>query len=351
MDFFERLVAKFSPDLGVDLGSDWLGLVECGQAQWREAARVVYYLPQDQLSAWGAKARLLEGRLLPTSKLVSPFRRGRILDYRGALELGRQLLRRCHNVGLGGPRLTLALPVNASGLERQLACDWGRALGARAWSIVPTPLAAALGAGLELLCCAEAHLLVDIGAQSLQVALLSWGGVVAADSLPQGSDALDRALIEYCRAERGLVVGRASAEHLKIEGGCAWTLKRREEFSIKGRDLASGLPRRQKLSAKELLQIYKPHLERWSRFIQSFLQAAPPQLASDIMAGGLTLCGGGSLLQGLEQYLASSLGLICQRASEPESCTLRGLDRLGRDPRLRQALALNQNFVWSPSGR
>lgn len=344
LDFFDKLVSKFSPDLGVDLGSSAIGVAECGKKYWREAARLVYEVKTDKLVAVGSQAKLMAGRLSKEKLLSAPIKEGCICDYDKALELLCFCLSRCSSLGLFGPRILLSVPVGASEADIRIISELCRSAGARGISWVAAPLASALGCGLAVTQ-SQACLVVNIGAEITQAAVICMGAVVVADSVPVAGAALDKALVDYCRRQN-LVVGLGSAERLKMEGGCAYTENNALSFAIKGRDLKSGFPRKMKLTAAQILKVLRPKLEQISHMLQRLIQLTPPGFTNDIVNSGLMLCGGGSRLSGLTQYLAAETGFFCQVAEKPEDCTLLGLEQLYHDPRIMRAIegAETRNF-------
>ena len=336
LDFFDKLISKFSPDLGVDLGSSAIGVAECGKNHWREPARLVYELKNDKMIAIGSQAKLMEGRLNRQKLTVSPIKEGCVCDYDKALELLCFCLSRCSNLGLFGPRILLSIPVGASEADVRLVSDLCRSAGARGVSLVAAPLASALGAGLPITQ-SQACMVVNIGAEISQAAVICMGAIVVSDAIPVAGASFDKALIDYCRRQ-GLVVGLGSAERLKMEGGCAYTENNALTFEIKGRDLKTGFPRKMKLTSAQILKILRPKLEQIAHMLQRIIQLTPPGFANDIVKSGIMLCGGGSRLAGLPQYISAETGFFCQIAEKPEDCTLLGLEQLYHDPRIMRAV-------------
>lgn len=344
LDFFDKLISKFSPDLGVDLGSSSIGVAECGKNYWREHARLIYEVKTDKLIAVGSQAKLMAGRLNKDKILSAPIKEGCVCDYDKALELLCFCLSRCSNLGLFGPRVLLSVPVGASEADVRIISDLCRSAGARGISLVAAPLASALGCGLSITQ-SKACLVVNVGAEITQAAVICMGAIVVADSVPVAGASLDKAIVDYCRRQN-LVVGMGSAEQLKIEGGCAYTENSALNFEIKGRDLKTGFPRKMKLTAAQILKILKPKLEQISNMLQRVIQLTPPGFTNDIVDSGMMLCGGGSRLSGLAQYLAAETGVFCQVAEKPEDCTLLGLEQLYHDPRIMRSVegAETRNF-------
>lgn len=338
LEFFNRIAAKFSPDMGLDIGSEYIGAIECGNGQlWREPSRLMYENGSGRLLALGIKAKLMDGRTTSACRAERPVKNGCIGDYAGMLELLRFCLGRASRLGFLGPRLMLSVPVSYSDVDCRAASDVCRAAGAASVYFVPAPLAAALGAGLPV-SQSKAFMILNIGADLSQAAVICMGGMAVFDSVPEAGAAFDSLIIDYCRTERDLIVGRASAEFLKSSGGCVWTEDDGSEMEIKGRDLRTGLPKRIKITAGDMCRVLKPAAGRIASLVQRVLQLTPPGFAGDIAETGLTLCGGGAQLQGLDQFLTRETGLFCQTAPEPAACTLRGIEQMLIDPRIMKAV-------------
>lgn len=333
LDFFDRLVSRFSPDLGLDFGTSFIGIVECGRNKWREPACLAYEGSSRQLLTLGEKAKSIEGRCEESCKIIHPIIDGCIDDYDGVLELIRLCFSKCTRLGLLGPRVMVAVPVGSAETDWQVYTDLCRAAGARSVFVVPSILASAMGAGLDI-SGSKTCFVLDVGAGISQAAMICMGGIVMADYVPIAGDSFDQSIIDYCRYEKDLVVGKESAENLKINGGCAWTDKAEEEFVIKGQDLKSGLPRSVKLTAGEICRILTPNLQSIVDMLERLLQFTPPSFVADVAESGLWLCGGGSQLKGLEQFLALKLGIICGKIAEPNLCSLDGLEKMFYNPKI-----------------
>ena len=195
LDFFDKLISKFSPDLGVDLGSSSVGVAECGKNYWREHARLIYEVKTDRLIAVGSQAKLMAGRLNKEKILSAPIKEGCVCDYDKALELLCFCLSRCSNLGLFGPRILLSIPVGASEADVRIISDLCRSAGARGISLVAAPLASALGCGLSVTQ-SKACLVVNVGAEITQAAVICMGAIVVADSIPVAGAALDKAIVD-----------------------------------------------------------------------------------------------------------------------------------------------------------
>ncbi|MGM9992850.1 MAG: rod shape-determining protein [Candidatus Bruticola sp.] len=344
LDFFDNLVSKFSPDLGIDLGSYALGVVECGKSSWREPTRLVYDLKTEKSIAMGEEAKRREGKLSKNRFVKSPIKEGRVCSYDSALEMLCFCLSRCSQLGLFGPRILLSVPVGAAEADVRIISDLCRSAGARGVSAVSAPLASALGAGLPVTQ-TQACMVVNIGADLTQAAVICMGAVVSAEVIPVAGSSFDKAIVDYCR-EQNLLVGFNSAEALKIAGGCASAESLDCTFDIKGRDLKTGYPRKISVTSAEIRQIFLPKLEQIANMVQRVTQITPPGFAGDVLKTGIMLCGGSSRLRGLSQYLSEKTGFFCQSAEKPEECTLLGLEQLYHDPRIMRSVenAETHNF-------
>jgi rod shape-determining protein MreB len=195
--------------------------------------------------------------------------------------------------------------------------------GARQAYLIEEPMAAAIGAGLPV---GEptGSMIVDIGGGTSEVAVISLGGIVVSQSIRIGGDELDDAIVNYCKHEYKLMIGQQTAEEVKLEAGSAAVLPEEVRAEIRGRDLVSGLPKTITLSSEEVRGALEEPVSQIVAAVKDTLDRTPPELAGDIMDRGITLAGGGSLLQGLEQRLRDECQMPCQLAESPLTCVAVG---------------------------
>ncbi|MBQ7501822.1 rod shape-determining protein [bacterium] len=337
LKFLDKIVSRFAPDLGLDIGSDNIGICECGESTFREAARLLYEdESRERLLAVGMRAKLYEGRTKKSVFPLRPIRRGHVCDYEGALELLRFCISKRAHTGLFGSRVVAAVPIGTADADRQILSDLCFALGARGFYTVISPLASAVGAGLDIFS-SESCIVADIGSETTQAAVVCMGGIVSAGIMPSGSRAFDRLIISYCRDKLGLAVGESSAEFFKGVCDCS-RVPDKAELTVCGQDLRTGLPKRAKIDSLEVAGILAPQLRKIRDFILRIMQYAPPHFLESVMSGGAILCGGGANLKGLDSFLAAETSLPFMRVQEPEYCTLKGVELSIKDPRIMRAV-------------
>jgi rod shape-determining protein MreB len=219
--------------------------------------------------------------------------------------------------------VVVCVPSGVTGVEKRAVEEACLSAGARHAYLIEEPMAAAIGAGLPV---AEptGSMIVDVGGGTSEVAVISLGGIVVSQSIRIGGDELDESIISYCKQEYKLMIGLQTAEEVKLEVGSASELDEEVRAEIRGRDLVSGLPRTIHLTSDEVRGALEEPLGQIIGAVKDTLDRTPPELAGDIMDRGITLAGGGSLLQGLEQRLRDECQMPCQLAESPLTCVAVG---------------------------
>ena len=257
---------------------------------------------------------------------LRPLCGGRIADGAAAEALVRALLRRARTGPLRRPRLLMSVHTGATDVDERALIDVGLQAGARRVWLMEAPLAAALGAGLDVRA-AEGRLVVDLGSGAADAAVIALGGVVAsACTTDGGGDAFDAALIRHVRKTYPLLIGARTAETVKCAIGTVAPEPDGPDRAVPGRSLETGLPRSLALSPAETAVAYAPVAETVAETIAAVLARTPPELAADVGRTGVLLTGGGSRLRGLDGFLAARLDLPVTVAEEPELCVVRGLE-------------------------
>lgn len=337
------VLGLFSQDLAVDLGTSNT------RVHLRNSGRVcdeptVVAVQTDRgghrkVTAIGAEAHPMLGRTPEDIQAIQPIRAGRIADFEVAEAMLLHLVRRIHGRnGWMRPRMVVAVPHHASDMEVRAVRDSCESAGAREVHLVPRPIAAALGARLPV------HepsgtLVVDVGGGSTEVSVLSLNGVVSCEVVPGGGEGLDEAIIAWLRKEKALLVGRPSAEALKIKLGSACDPDPRQQAVVKGRCLRRGVPRAETVSALDVHLALAPHVDQIARAIRKAIEDAPPELGSDIVDHGVLLTGGGARLRGLDLALRDRTGLPVLCAEDPEHAVISGVGRVLDESDLQHAVA------------
>jgi len=248
---------------------------------------------------------------------VRPMKDGVIADFEITEAMLRYFIRKAHGRrGPFRPRVVIAVPSGINEVEKRAVTNSAMNAGARRVFLIPEPMAAAIGAGLPV---AEAvgSMILDIGGGTTEVAVISLGGIVTAQSVRIAGDELDEAVVNYLKKEFSLAVGDRTAEEVKIHMGSAWPLDEELTADIRGRDLITGLPRSIPLTTEQAREALSEPVTAIVDAIKSTLDRTPPELAADIIEQGITICGGGALLAGFDRRLAHETGIPVHIAHEP----------------------------------
>ncbi|MFV0401644.1 MAG: rod shape-determining protein [Oscillospiraceae bacterium] len=282
----------------------------------------------------GRKVYEMMGREPRNIEIVSPLEQGVISNYRLTGELVRYLLRQVGRHHMLKPRVIACVPSGVTGVEAQSVIDATMDAGARSVILMEEPLAAAIGAGLNI-AKAVGNLVVDIGGGTTDVAVLSMNGIVSKSSVRIAGGAFDEAILRHLRLDHNMLVGPRTAEDIKKELGNVWRSAPEKEMEIKGRGIVTGLPTKINLLRSEL---YVPLLEvaqQIASCVQQALERVPPELAGDIRTNGLLLTGGGAMIGGLDSYLEEVLRVPARLADDPTQCVAKGtimaFDYIGTD--------------------
>lgn len=307
-------------EIGIDLGtSNTLVFSKNKGVAINEASVVVLDTVSKKVIAVGNEAKEMIGKTPEKVTAVKPLKNGVIADYDLTIEMLRQIIQKASKMmgfSLRKPTIVVCTPAGSTSVERRAIQDAVRSAGARKVYLIEEPVAAAIGAGLPV---DEpvASVIVDIGAGSTEVAIISYGGIVSCHSLKVGGDQLDDDIIQYVRKKYNMLIGERTAENIKIEIGYA--LIDHEEMSIvvRGRDLVSGLPKTTTLSSVEIRDCLKESLLNILDTIKATLEDCPAELSGDIVDRGIILTGGVSLLKGLEEWMTREIYVPVALAPSP----------------------------------
>ena len=224
---------------------------------------------------------------------------------------------------LAKPRIVVCVPSGITGVEQRAVKDAGYAAGARKVYIIEEPMAAAIGAGLPIHE-PTGNMIADIGGGTTEVAVISLGGIVTALSIRVGGDELDQAIIDWVKREYSLLLGERTAEEIKMAIGSAYQLPGEPDAEIRGRDLATGLPKTIRVSAEDIRKALEDPVHQIVNAVKSTLEQTPPELASDLMDRGIVLTGGGALLRGLDERLRHETGMPVHISERPLQAVAEG---------------------------
>lgn len=334
---FNRFWQLVSHDIGIDLGTvNTLVFVKGKGIVIREPSVVALHKKTRQILAIGTEAKRMIGRTPAAIEAVRPLRDGVISDFDTTEAMLRHFIQKVHMNPPGSaswripkipkPRVVVGIPSGVTEVERRAVQDACLVAGAREAYLIEEPMAAAIGAKLPIEE-PEGVMIVDIGGGTSEIAVISLGGMVLNRSLRVAGDELDDAIINYLKMRYGLLIGEKTAEDVKLEIGSAHANGGKSdpyETVVRGRDLASGLPKSLKISAAEIREALDPIINQIVSAIEEVLEETPPELISDILERGIVLAGGGALLRGLDKRIAEETKIPVWIANDPLTAVARG---------------------------
>ena len=312
-------------DIGVDLGTaNVLVFVKGRGIVLNEPSVVALDRDTNKVVAVGEEARRMLGRTPGNIVAIRPLREGVIADYDTTESMLRHFIQKVAGKSMFfKPRIMVCIPSGVTTVEQRAVLEAVMQAGASKTHLIEEPLAAALGAGLNI---AEPYgsMVIDIGGGTTDVAVLSLGGIVVSDSLRIGGDKFDDALIRFVKKEYNVLIGERTAEEIKINAATVYEKGRNTAIEIRGRDLVSGLPKTLRITSAEtrdaLSEVTQAIVER----VKYVLERTPPELASDIIDRGIVMTGGGSMIDGLDKVIQASTGISTYLAEDALACVAIG---------------------------
>jgi rod shape-determining protein MreB and related proteins len=328
-----RLLGLLSHDVGIDLGTaNTLVYVKGKGIVIREPSAVARHKKSKEILAIGASAKKMYGRAPTTIETIRPLRDGVIADFDATAAMLKHYIRKVHESAtampkIPRPRIVIGIPSGVTEVERRAVADASLDAGAREVYLIEEPMAAAIGTGLPIEG-PEGTFIVDIGGGTSEMAVISLGGIVIGRSVRIAGDEMDEAIINYVRLKYSLLLGQPTAEKVKIEVagvGVKDSPSSTAKFTVvRGRDLESGLPKSIKLTSGEIQEALSPIIQEIVTNIVDTLEEIPPELTSDIMERGITLAGGGSLINGIDKTISEATKMPVWIADDPLTCVVRG---------------------------
>lgn len=305
-------------DMAVDLGTaNTLVYVRGRGIVLNEPSVVAINTNTGGILAVGVEAKRMIGRTPGNIVAIRPLKDGVIADFDTTERMLRYFIQKVHRRSrMAKPRLVVCVPSGITGVEQRAVKDAGYAAGARKVYIIEEPMAAAIGAGLPVHE-PTGNMVVDIGGGTSEVAVISLGGIVTAQSIRIGGDELDNAIIQYVKKEYSLMLGERTAEEIKMAIGSAFPIPGEPQAEIRGRDLVSGLPKTIVVTSEEIRKAIEEPVNQIVDAVKSTLDKCPPELSGDIMDRGIVLTGGGALLRGLDERLRHETGMPILIADDP----------------------------------
>lgn len=307
-----------SLDIGIDLGTASILVYVKGKGVvLKEPSVVAFDRDTNRIKAIGEEARLMLGRTPGNIVAVRPLRQGVISDYTVTEKMLKYFIEKA--VGkqrFRKPLLSICVPSQVTEVERKAVEDAGFQAGARDVRIIEEPIAAAIGAGIDIArpC---GNMIVDIGGGTSDIAVISLGGTVVSTSIKIAGDDFDDAIVRYMRKKHNLLIGERTAEDIKIRIGTAYPRPESVSIDVRGRNLVTGLPKTITVTSEETEEALKDTTAQIVEAVHNVLEKTPPELAADIADRGIVLTGGGSLLYGLEELIESKTGITTMTAEEP----------------------------------
>ena len=313
-----------STDIGIDLGTaSVLVYVKGKGVVLKEPSVVAFDRDTNRIKAIGEEARLMLGRTPGNIVAVRPLRQGVISDYMITEKMIKYFIQKAVGKTFRKPRISVCVPSGATEVEKKAVEDATINAGARDVFIIEEPIAAAIGAGIDIAkpC---GNMIVDIGGGTADIAVISLGGTVVSESIKTAGDDFDEALVRYMRKKHNLLIGERTAEDIKIKIGTCYPLASNETMDVRGRNLVTGLPRTITVSSEETEEALREPTLQIVEAVHSVLEKTPPELAADVADRGIVLTGGGSLLRGLEELIEERTGINTMTAEQPMTCVAIG---------------------------
>ena len=305
-------------DIGIDLGTaNVLVYIKGKGVVLREPSVVAFDRDTNKIKAIGEDARLMLGRTPGNIVAVRPLRQGVISDYTVTEKMLRYFIQKaCGKTRFRKPRISVCVPSGVTEVEKKAVEDATYEAGAREVAIIEEPIAAAIGAGIDISrpC---GNMIVDIGGGTADIAVISLGGTVVSTSIKVAGDDFDEAIVRYMRKKHNLLIGERTAEDIKIQIGSAYKRPEVVSMDVRGRNLVTGLPKTITVTSDETMDALKEITSQIVEAVHSVLEKTPPELAADVSDRGIVLTGGGSLLYGLEELIEEKTGITTMTAEDP----------------------------------
>ncbi len=322
-------MSLFSPKIGIDLGTTNVLVFVPGKGVVINEPSVVAVskergkMGKNKILAIGAEAKKMVGRTPDDIIAYRPMKDGVIADYRVTEAMLRYFMRKALRWNPFKPIVLVSVPAGVTSTEKRAVIEAAMKAGAKNAYVVKEPILAAIGAGIPI------HepmgrMVADIGGGTIDVAVISLGGIVASTSVKCAGNRLDRAIIDHVKKRHNLAIGDKTAEEVKIRIGSAVPMQEELTMPVKGSDMVSGLPRTVDIATNDIVQAMSRELREMTQAVRKVLQDTPPELAADIIDNGIILTGGSSQLRQMSELMYRRTGVIAKLASDPYYCVARG---------------------------
>jgi rod shape-determining protein MreB len=321
-------------DLGVDLGTVNTLIAEGGEIVLSEPTMAAIDVDDQKIVALGQEAKDMYGRVPEGIEVMYPLRDGVIADYEVTERILSYFIQKvCGPVRLFKPRAMVTVPYGVTSVEGRAAHEAAFRAGCREVFLVPRTLAAAVGSGLPI-GTPSGNMVVYLGGGVSESSVIAVNGIVVAHTVRLGGQRLDEALASYIRHKYGLVIGDSTSEEIKLKVGAAIPMEQDSTLEVQGRDQVNGLPRKVTVTTSDVIEALEDPLLQIGSGVRATLEKTPPELTSDIIDRGMMLCGGGSLLKGMDRYLTETTGVPAYLAEEPVACLAIGAEKVLRQVEL-----------------
>lgn len=327
-------MCSLAKDIGIDLGTaSVLVYIKGKGVVLNEPSVVAIDKNTGRLLKVGAEAQAMLGRTPGNIVAIRPLRDGVISDYDMTERMLKEFIRKVTGgFHLFPPRIMVCVPSGITEVEERAVIDAGRQAGARRVYLVEEPVAAAIGAGIDITK-PDGHMVVDIGGGTSDIAVISLSGVVESASIKVAGDQFNESIVKYMRRKHNILIGERTAEQMKMEIGCVYPKEEEATIEIKGRCLMTGLPKTITVNSTEMMEAFEGPVERILEAVHNVLERTPPELVADISNNGIVMTGGGSLVDGFDKLITARTGIHTVVAEDAISCVAEGtgksLDSLG----------------------
>lgn len=318
-------MCAFAKDIGIDLGTASVLVYVKGRGViLNEPSVVAIDKNSGRLLKVGADAQAMLGRTPGNIVAIRPLREGVISDYDMTERMLKEFIRKVSTgFQLMKPRIIICVPSGITEVEERAVVDAGIQAGARKVYLIEEPVAAAIGAGIDI-SKPDGHMVVDIGGGTADIAVISLSGVVESTSIKIAGDQFNEAVVKYMRRKHNILVGERTAEMMKMEIGCVYPEDEEQAIDVKGRCLLTGLPKTITVTSTEMLEAFEEPVERILEVIHGVLERTPPELVADISNNGIVMTGGGSLVRGFDKLVTARTGIQTVVAEDAISCVAEG---------------------------
>ncbi len=315
---------NFGQDIGIDLGTATvIAYVKGKGIVLREPSVVAVNNTTGEVLAIGQEARRMLGRTPGNIVATRPLREGVISDYTVTEKMLKYFITKVGGRFIFAPRIMICIPSQVTEVEKKAVIDAALQAGARKVYLIEEPIAAAIGAGIDI-SKACGNMIVDIGGGTTDIAVISLGGSVVSTSLKVAGDKFDEYIVKYVKKKHNIMIGERTAEELKVNIGCVFPKIQDAEMDIRGRDLITGLPKTITIYSSEIMEALQEPADMIVEAVHSVLEKTPPELASDISDKGIYMTGGGCLVDGLDKLLCDRTGINVMIAEDAISCVALG---------------------------